>query len=111
MHEMSIAQGVVEICESGAAAGKRILAVVLEIGELSNIIPDAVEFCFEACTKDTVLDGARLVIERIPGRARCRDCAAKFTVKAYYEPCPACGGYKADILCGEELRVKELEVE
>ncbi|SRR5512147_2821416 len=110
MHEMSITQGVVEICEN-AAGGKRVLAVVLEIGELSNIIPDAVEFCFEACTKDTLLDGARLVIDRIPGRARCLACAAEFAVKAYYEPCPACGGYKVDILTGEELRVKELEVE
>ncbi|HET6421067.1 MAG TPA: hydrogenase maturation nickel metallochaperone HypA [Geobacteraceae bacterium] len=110
MHEMSITQGVVEICES-AAAGKRVLAVVLEIGELSNIIPDAVEFCFEACTKDTALEGAQLIIERIPGRGRCRECNAEFAVKAYYEPCPACGEYKVDLLAGEELRVKELEVE
>lgn len=110
MHEMSITQGVVEICES-SAAGRKVLAVVLEIGELSNIIPEAVEFCFEACTRDTSLDGARLVIERIPGRGRCRECFAEFAVKAYYENCPACGGYKVEILSGEELRVKELEVE
>ncbi len=99
-----------EICES-AAAGKRVLAVVLEIGELSNIIPEAVEFCFEVCVKDTLLDGARLIIERIPGRGRCRDCSAEFAMKAYYEPCPDCGGFKIDMLSGEELRVKELEVE
>lgn len=110
MHELSITQGVVEICES-AAAGKRVLAVVMEIGALSNVIPDAIEFCFEACTKETQLEGARLVIERIPGRGCCRECAAEFTVKAYYEKCPACGGHKVDILSGEELRVKELEVE
>jgi hydrogenase nickel incorporation protein HypA/HybF len=110
VHEMSITQGVVEICEN-AAAGKRILAVVLEIGELSNIIPESMEFCFEACTKDTLLDGASLVIERIPARGRCRECGAEFHVKAYYENCPSCGGYQVDILSGEELRVKELEVE
>ena len=110
MHELSIVQGVVEICES-AAAGKRVLAVVMEIGALSNVMPDAIEFCFEACTKDTLLDGARLVIDRTPGKAHCRECAAEFTVRAYYEKCPACGGHKVDILSGEELRVKELEVE
>ena len=110
MHEMSITQGIVDICES-AAAGKRVLAVVLEIGELGNVVPEAVEFCFEACTRDTLLDGARLIIERPPGRGRCRECAAEFAVKAYYESCPACGGYHVDILSGEELRVKELEVE
>lgn len=110
MHELSIVQGVVEICES-AAAGKRILSVVMEIGALSNVMPDAIEFCFEACTKETLLDGARLVIDCIPGRGRCRDCAAEFEVKSYYGTCPACGGYELDILSGEELRVKELEVE
>lgn len=110
MHEMSITQGVVEICERNAA-GRRVLAVVMEIGELSNVMPDAVEFCFEACTKGTLLDGARLVIERIQGRGRCRGCAAEFAVKAFYESCPACGGYGVEILSGEELRVKELEVE
>jgi len=110
VHELSIVQGVVEICES-AAAGKRVLAVVMEIGALSNVMPDAIEFCFEACTKETLLDGARLVIDRIPGKVHCRKCAAEFTVKAYYEKCPVCGGYKVDILSGEELRVKEMEVE
>ncbi len=110
MHEMSITQSVVEICER-AAAGKRVLAVVLEIGELSSVMPDAVEFCFEACTKETLLDGARLVIERIPARGRCRACSAEFAVQAYYETCPFCGGCNLDILSGEELRARELEVE
>ncbi len=110
MHELSIVQSVVEICES-AAAGKRVLAVVLEIGALSNVMPDSIEFCFEACTKETLLDGACLVIDHIPGKVHCRNCAAEFTVKTYYEKCPTCGGYKVDILSGKELRVKELEVE
>lgn len=110
MHELSITQGIVEICES-AAAGKRVLGVVLEIGELSNVIPEAVEFCFEACRKDTLLEDAALVIERIPGLGLCGDCGARFNVKAYYESCPDCGGFRVEILSGEELRVKELEVE
>lgn len=110
MHEMSITQGVVEICENNSG-GRKVLSVVLEIGELSTVVPEAIEFCFEACTKDTPLEGARLVVERIPGRGRCGECAAEFAVKAFYESCPACGGHRVDILSGEELRVKELEVE
>lgn len=110
MHEMSITQSIVEICES-AAAGKRVLVVVLEIGQLSNIVPDAIEFCFEACTRNTLLDGARLEIDHLPGRGQCRDCGAEFAVNSYYDPCAACGGYMVDIVSGEELRVKELEVE
>ncbi|HEY6872919.1 MAG TPA: hydrogenase maturation nickel metallochaperone HypA [Geobacteraceae bacterium] len=110
MHEMSITQSVVEICERNAA-GRRVTAVVLEVGSLSGVVPEAVEFCFDACTRDTLLAGARLVIERIPARGRCFDCGAEFAVAAYYDPCPACGGYRIELLAGEELRVKELEVD
>ncbi len=110
MHELSITQGIVEICEN-SAEGRRVLSVTLEIGELSNVVPEAVEFCFEACTKDTHLEGAHLLIERVPGRGRCRECSADFPLHAYYEGCPTCGGYKVEIVSGEELRVKELEVE
>ncbi len=110
MHELSITQGVVDICESHAA-GRRVISVTLEIGDLSGVIPDAVEFCFEACTRDTALEGAKLIIDLVPARGSCADCSAEFPVKAYYEPCPACGSFRVTIISGEELRVKELEVD
>jgi hydrogenase nickel incorporation protein HypA/HybF len=110
VHELSITQGVVEICEKNAG-GRRIVSVTLEIGALSGVVPDAIEFCFDACTQDTPLKGARLIIERVPARGRCHRCGAEFAVAAYYDPCPACGGFGAELLSGEELRVKELEVD
>ena len=110
MHEMSITQSVVDICTQHAA-GRRVVEVVLEVGALSGVVPEAVEFCFEACTRETLLDGARLTIERIAARGACRDCGATFPLAAYHEPCTACGSYAVTIQTGEELRVKELEVE
>lgn len=110
MHEMSITQSVVDICEK-SAEGRRVLSVTIEIGELSGVVPDAVEFCFEACTRETLLEGARLVIERVAGRGECPTCGAEFPVRTYFDPCPGCGGYGVRVVAGEELRVKELEVE
>ncbi len=110
MHELSITQSVVEICQE-KAAGRRVIEVVLEIGALSGAVPEAVEFCFAACVEGTLLEGATLTIERIPGAGRCAGCGAQFPVRAVYDPCPACGGYGIDITAGEELRVRELEVE
>jgi hydrogenase nickel incorporation protein HypA/HybF len=110
MHEMSITQSVVEICEKNAA-GSRVTVVTLEIGDLSGVVPEAIEFCFEACTKGTLLEGADLVIERIPAKGCCSGCNAEFSLAAYYDPCPECGGYGVAVISGEELRVKELEVE
>ncbi|WP_298439979.1 hydrogenase maturation nickel metallochaperone HypA [Geobacter sp.] len=110
MHEMSITQSVVEICEKNAE-GRRVLAVTLEIGELSGVVAEAVEFCFEACIRDTLLEDARLTIERVPGRGECPACRASFPLKTYFDPCPSCGAYGVRVTAGEELRVKELEVE
>lgn len=110
MHELAITQSIVEICESHAA-GRQVSLVRIEIGDLSGVVPDAVEFCFEACSRDTLLQGARLVIERIPARARCRTCAAQVAIRSYHDACAACGSYQLEILSGEELQVKQLEVQ
>jgi hydrogenase nickel incorporation protein HypA/HybF len=110
MHELSITQSVVAICEE-QAAGRRIISVTLEIGDLSGVVPEAVEFCFEACTRDTSMEGAELIIQRISAVALCPSCGVESAVCACYDPCPACGGYGLDIISGNELRVKELEVD
>ena len=110
MHEMSITQSVVDICE-GHAEGRRVTDVVLEIGELSGVVPDSIEFCFEACTKGTLLEGARLVMEIVPGIGRCPSCTRELPVTSLFEACASCGAFGLSIVTGEELRVKELELE
>lgn len=110
MHELAITQNIVDICENHAA-GRRVRSVSLAIGDLSGVASEAVEFCFEVCSRDTLLEGARLLIDRIPARARCRNCGARFAIPTNYATCAVCGGYQVDILSGKELRVKELEVE
>jgi hydrogenase nickel incorporation protein HypA/HybF len=110
MHEMSITQSVVEICE-GHAAGRKVIEVILEIGELSGVVPDSIEFCFEACTKGTLLEGARLKLEVVPGVGKCPSCQSEHAITTLFAPCPACGAFGLSIVTGEELRVKELELE
>lgn len=110
MHEMSITQSIVQICEQNAA-GRKVTSVTVEIGALSGVVADAVEFCFEACTSDTLLQGAKLIIEPVEARGYCRACEKESAIAAYYDPCPLCGGFGLEIVAGEELRVKELEVE
>lgn len=110
MHEMSITRGIIEICESHAG-GRRVLALEVEIGTLSNVVPEAVEFCFEACSQGTLLEGARLDIRRIPGRGHCRVCGADAPLSSLYDPCPACGVFGVTVVEGEEMRVREIEVE
>lgn len=110
MHELSITQGIVDICLQ-SAAGRRVKEVVVEIGALSGVLADAVEFCFPACSAGTLLEGATLVVAMVPGYGSCNGCGAAFPVRRYLDPCPRCGAFGVAVTAGEELRVKELEVE
>lgn len=110
MHEMALTQGIIEICEK-YASGKRVLALDVEIGQLSGVVPDAVEFCFEACSRGTLLEGARINVIHIPGTGRCRECGAESPLANIFDSCPACGGFQMELISGEEMRVREIEVE
>lgn len=113
MHELGITQSIVEIAERTAAKQQatKILSVTVEVGSLSGVVPEALEFCFEACTNGTLLEGAQLLIKRIPASARCRDCSREFPLEELLACCPDCGSAAGELLSGEELRVKELEID
>ncbi len=107
MHELGIAQEVVALVDEHAQG--KVTRVVLEIGKLSAILPDAVRFCFDLCCEGTALAGAQLEIIEIPGLARCRACGGEVVLERPFGRCE-CGGTDLEWLAGEELRVKEYEV-
>ncbi len=110
MHELSITRSVVAIVAE-QAAGRRVTRVRLEIGSLSAIMPDAIRFCFDVCAADTPLAGALLEIDAIPGRGRCRHCGAETALNRLAGRCPSCGTAGLELLTGQELTIKEMEVE
>ncbi|HEX8868647.1 MAG TPA: hydrogenase maturation nickel metallochaperone HypA [Lentzea sp.] len=109
MHEVSITQEVVAAITE-RLGDRRITVVRLEIGKLSGVVADAVRFCFDLVAEGTTAEGAELVIEEPPGRALCRDCAAAYEVDSLIVLCPACGGANAEVVSGNELRIKSVEV-
>jgi hydrogenase nickel incorporation protein HypA/HybF len=109
MHELAITQNIVAIV-SEAAGTRRVRQVMLEIGKLSGVMPDAIAFCFDVVAKGTVLDGAVLNIRLIEGRARCNDCGTEFEAETIVARCP-CGCRRIAWLAGEELNVKAIELE
>jgi hydrogenase nickel incorporation protein HypA/HybF len=109
MHELSIARSIVGIVDE-AAKGRRVRRVVLEIGQLSGVLPEAISFCFDVVAEGTAAQGAVLDIRHIEGRASCIDCGAEFTTPSLLTPC-ACGGRRLTRLHGEELNVKSIVTE
>ncbi|BAM91822.1 hydrogenase expression/formation protein HypA [Bradyrhizobium oligotrophicum S58] len=113
MHEMALCEGIVEIVEQEARKGAfaKVKTVWLEIGALSHVAPVALRFCFEAVTAKTLLQGATLEIIEQPGAAWCLGCSRSVEISQRYQPCPACGSHQLQVTGGEDMRVKELEVE
>ncbi len=113
MHELSLCESVLQILEENAKSQgfERVKTVWLEIGGLSGAEPEAMRFCFDAVTRDTLADHARLEIIEAPGQAWCMQCAKTVQVRRRFDQCPDCGSYQLQVTGGEEMRIKELEVE
>jgi len=113
MHEMSLAEGIVQLVEDAVRTDgcTRVKAVWLEIGQLAAVEKEALRFCFDAVARDTVAEGARLEIIETPGQGWCMKCEGNVAVAALYEACPVCGSYQIQVTGGDAMRVKELEVE
>jgi hydrogenase nickel incorporation protein HypA/HybF len=109
MHELAITCTIVELV-SDAARGRKVCCVTIELGQLSGVIADAIEFCFPEVAKGTLLEGAGLDIQQIEARARCRLCAAEFSTPDLLTACP-CGSRLFTRLSGDELTVKRIELE
>lgn len=113
MHEFSIAMNIVDIASDYARkeSASVVKEIEIEVGDMSGVVMDALEFCLEAAVKDSVLEGAERNIIRIPGKARCTSCSHVFGIHDFYTVCPRCNTPAPEIIAGSELRVKSLLVE
>lgn len=113
MHEFSIAVNIVELATEYAENenAEIVREIEIEVGELSGVVKDALEFCMEAAVKDSILEGARIKISNIKGVGRCRDCGNEFELEDLYSPCPACSSPAPELISGNELKVKSLLVD
>jgi hydrogenase nickel incorporation protein HypA/HybF len=110
MHELSIAEAMVEIALRHAS-GRRVYRIELKVGHLRQVVPSALEFAVELLSAGTPLEGAELSIEDVPARGRCRACGAETTMTIFPLQCDGCGGLDVELLAGEELLVDALELD
>lgn len=110
MHELSIAQAIVDIVRRHAGEA-RVETVSVRVGRLRQVVPDALEFSFALCAEGTVAEGAALELEEVAIGVRCRDCGADSAPQAFPLACERCGGCSVEVVAGEELQVESLELE
>jgi hydrogenase nickel incorporation protein HypA/HybF len=110
VHELSIADAIVQICCDNAGDGT-VVRVEVKVGRLRQVVPDALRFAFELVAEGTPVDGAELEIVDVPARVACRACAAESETPAFPLTCARCGGIDVEVVAGEELHVESLEIE
>lgn len=112
MHEMSLAEGVLQLIEDAARKEgfSRVITVWLEIGQLAGVEVEAMKFCFDAVVRDSIADGAKLEIVATPGSGWCMQCSASVPLDEVFGACPQCGRHQVQVTGGTEMRVRELEV-
>lgn len=115
MHEMAIAQSLLEIAEEEARKNhcNKITMITVDYGTLAGIMPEALSLAVEALVKDTIHENLVLNLKKIPAKLRCPFCNETFggeDAEAIWQPCPACGESFGHIVeQGKELLLSHLE--
>jgi hydrogenase nickel incorporation protein HypA/HybF len=113
VHELSIAQSLLEIVleESARNRLKQVHVIRLQVGAMAAVVPEALNFCFDLLSENTLARGASLEIETLPVVARCSRCELPFQVENQTFLCPKCGDPTLELVSGRELSVVSIEGE
>jgi hydrogenase nickel incorporation protein HypA/HybF len=101
------------VCEIAAREqAERVTVITVKRGELSGVIPEALEFCFDVCVAGTCAENAELKIETVRATWKCSDCGEQVETVADLDMplCPACGSFHLVLATGGEFRLESIEV-
>ena len=113
MHELGIVFYIIRDVKEAAQANnvERVSAVVMNIGEVSTVVPEYLTDCWRwAADKEPLLQGSVLKINMIPAVTHCEDCGKEYETVQYGKTCPYCSSGHTFLLCGNEVEIKEIEV-
>jgi hydrogenase nickel incorporation protein HypA/HybF len=110
VHELSLCGAIADVV-TRRAGQRRVEVVHLLIGQLRQVVPDTLSYCWTLVCADTDLDGSVPDIESVPWPLRCGSCAAESCLDAVpVFACSSCGSVDVEVVSGEELVVTALEV-
>lgn len=123
MHELSVAQEIAELVLSVASqkGAKSVLRIELEIGELSFLSTEQVEFWLKTCLEGTIASEAEVILSTVKPVVRCDSCGYEGDIQVEDDPmlhfilpvlsCPKCGSDRVEIVQGRDCVLKRVEVE
>ncbi|MEG2659725.1 MAG: hydrogenase maturation nickel metallochaperone HypA [Oscillospiraceae bacterium] len=110
MHELGVLSAMVKTVEGIAKEEKltHIEKIVLQVGELSGMVPSYLQASYPAAVYKTSLADTKLELEIIPGIVRCNECKEKFNAVECDLVCPHCNSHDLMPLSGREFIIKEI---
>ena len=111
MHELSVAQSIIDAIKNRVGANNPLSRISLTIGPLSGISAESLEFWLSEIAKQDGFGSPRVVIEKKAAWAICSACKAKYEIHSFYSPCPSCDSFERTIASGVECLIDSIEVE
>jgi len=113
MHELSVAESIWNILEDELKklGSKKLISVKIVIGELSGVVPEALDFYLNLLKDEKGHSETKFVYQFVPVRFQCSSCSHVFTVDKPMFSCPQCGSTDVKIISGNEFYIEEIEVE
>jgi hydrogenase nickel incorporation protein HypA/HybF len=112
MHELAIAQNILELVQQSVPKEQAgaVRWIRIRVGQLSGVVPDSLDFCFNAIVSETEMPKASLAIEHMPTVSRCKNCMYQFQIEDLVFLCPACRSANLELISGKDLEVVEIEL-
>ena len=113
MHELAITEQILNLAlrHAGEANARQVTDLHLEIGALSTIIDDSVQFYWDIISQGSLCQGAALHFHRTPARLHCQDCDQVYTLEHELTACPHCDGIHVKIISGQEFQLTSIDIE
>jgi len=108
LHELSIASG---ICRAAAehTGGAQVTFMRVEVGALSGVLADALDFCIREVAREEGLGEPEVVVEETPPLLKCA-CGEEYEPNDIMDPCPKCGGFDREVVSGMDVIIREMHI-
>lgn len=112
MHELSLALNILDIVreECLRAGSQKVEEVVILFGALSGVDAEALTTCLHVVSRDTLMQDARIRLDRQLGRGFCFGCGKSFEMEEILTVCPGCFQPATDLMEGQEMRIDSIVV-
>jgi hydrogenase nickel incorporation protein HypA/HybF len=109
VHELSLCRAIVDTVDEHAS-GRTVSRVHVRIGQLRQVVPDTLRYCWGVTTDGTALDGCELVIDHVAVVVACEGCGAHTTLAHPILVCGTCDGRDVRLVSGDEFLIEAIDV-